>query len=222
MREIRLTVIVFMKIKILLADENQLFRELMSERFSRTDDIEVVAETGDGLEILEKVNYIQTDIVLTEVISHRLNGIEVTKSLQRNNPSIKVVALTNLLEKNFIKSMLEANAWGYLMKNNSFGHISDCIRQIHSGSKRLSPVVQSILIDDYLDRNGKIDYTPLTMRESEILTMLAEGKSIKEISETYFISIKTAGTHKQNIFEKMGFENLAQLVRYALINGIVS
>lgn len=222
MWEIRLIVNLFMKIKILLADENQLFRELMAERFSRTDDIEVVAEVGEGLEILEKVSFIQTDIVLTEVISHRLNGIEVTKSLQKNTPSVKVVALTNLLEKNFIKSMLEANAWGYLLKNNSFEQINDCIHQIHSGSKRISPEVQNALIDDYLDRNGKIDYTPLTIRESEILTMLAEGKSIKEISETYFISIKTAGTHKQNIFEKMGFENLAQLVRYALINGIVS
>lgn len=217
-----MTVNLFMKIKILLADENQLFRELMAERFSRTDDIEVVGETGEGLEILEKLNFIQTDIVLTEVISHRLNGIEVTKSLQKQSPSVKVVALTNLLEKNFIKSMLEANAWGYLLKNNSFEQISDCICQIHSGLKRISPEVQSALIDDYLDRNGRIDYTPLTMRESEILTMLAEGKSIKEISETYFISIKTAGTHKQNIFEKMGFENIAQLVRYALINGIVS
>lgn len=211
-----------MKIKILLADENQLFRELMAERFSRTDDMEVVAETGEGLGILENVNLVQTDIVLTEVISPRLNGIEVTKSLQKQSPTVKVVALTNLFEKNFIKSMLEANAWGYLMKNNSFEQISDSIRQINSGTKRLSPEVQNILIDDYLDRNGKIDFLPLTMRESEILAMLAEGKSIKEISETYFISIKTAGTHKQNIYDKMGFENLAQLVRYALINGIVS
>lgn len=211
-----------MKIKILLADENQLFRELMAERFSRTDDMEVVAETGEGLGILEKVSLIPTDIVLTEVISPRLNGIEVTKSLQKQSPAVKVVALTNLFEKNFIKSMLEANACGYLMKNNSFEQIGDSIRQINSGAKRLSPEVQNILIDDYLDRNGKIDFLPLTMRESEILAMLAEGKSIKEISETYFISIKTAGTHKQNIFDKMGFENLAQLVRYAFINGIVS
>jgi len=211
-----------MKIKILLADENQLFRELMTERFSRTTDMEVVAEAGESLEILDKVSLIQTDIVLTEVVSPHLNGIEVTKSLQKQLPSVKVVALTTLSEKNIIKSMLEANAWGYLMKNNSFEQISDGLRQIHSGKKHISPYVQSVLIEDYLDRNSTKNLAPLTKRELEILELLAEGKSIKEISETYFISIKTAGTHKQNIFEKMGFDNLAQLVRYALINGIVS
>lgn len=211
-----------MKIKILLADENQLFRELMAERFSRTTDMEVVAEVGESLEIMDKVGLIHTDIVLTEVVSPHLNGIEVTKSLQKQFPSVKVVALTTLFEKNFIKSMLEADAWGYLMKNNSFEQISDSLRQIHSGKKYISPDVQSVLIDDYLDRNGTKNVTPLTKRESEILELLAEGKSIREISETYFISIKTVGTHKQNIFQKMGFDNLAQLVRYALINGIVS
>ena len=95
-----------------MADENQLFRELMTERFSRTTDMEVVAEAGESLEILDKVSLIQTDIVLTEVVSPHLNGIEVTKSLQKKLPSVKVVALTTLSEKNIIKSMLEANAWG--------------------------------------------------------------------------------------------------------------
>jgi len=211
-----------MKIKILLIDENKLFRELMTERFSKTTDMEVVAEAGNGLRILEKVGSVRPDIVLTEVVSPQLNGVEVTKSLQKKLPSVKVVALTTLLEKHIIKNMLEANAWGYLMKNNSFEQISDWLRQIHSGIKRLSPDVQSVLIEDFLERNGTKNVTPLTKRESEILELLAEGKTIKEISEIFFISIKTAGTHKQNIFEKMGFENLAQLVRYALLNGIVS
>ena len=211
-----------MEIRILLADENQLFRELMADRFSKTTDITVVAEAGESLEIFEKVSLTLPDIVLTEVVSPRLNGIEVTKSLQIQYPSVKVVALTTLFEKNVVKSMLEANAWGYLMKNNSFEQISDGLRKIHSCKKHICADVQSILIDDYLDRNGPKNITPLTKRESEILELLAEGKSIKEISEFYSISIKTAGTHKQNVFEKMGFDNLAQLVRYALINGIVA
>jgi len=117
--------------------------------------------------------------------------------------------------------MLEAQSWGYLMKNITFEQLIESLRQIHTGKKRLSPDVQGVLIDDYLDRGGK-NTDQLTKREAEILKLLAEGKSIKEISETYFISIKTAGTHKQNIFGKLGFDNTAQLVRYALKNGIVS
>ena len=211
-----------MKIKLLLADENQLFRELLSERFSETPDFEVVAEAGEGVEILDKVGLINTDIVLTEVVSPHLNGIEVTKSLQKQMPSVKVVALTTLSEKNFIKDMLEAKAWGYLMKNDSFEQISEGLRQVYSGNKRISPDVQNVLIDDYLYWKETKNVNPLTKRELEIMKLLAEGKSIKEISEIFFISIKTAGTHKQNIFEKMRFDNLAQLVRYALKNGIVS
>lgn len=210
-----------MKIKLLLADENPLFRELLATRISQTTDIEVVAEASVGVEILDKAGLIQPNMVLTEVIAPQLNGIEVAKSLHRHHPNIKVVALTTHTEKLIIKGMLEAHAWGYVMKNITTDQLIEYIRQIHSGSKRLSPDIQGILIDDYVERGGtKTDM--LTKRESDILKLLAEGKSIKEISESYFISIKTAGTHKQNIFDKLGFVNLAQLVRYALLNGVIS
>ena len=210
-----------MKIKLLLADDNQLFRELLNARLSQTSDLEVVAEAGEGVEILDKTGLSKPDIVLTEVLAPRINGIEVTKSLKRMYPNVKVAALTVHSEKNIIKGMLEAQAWGYLMKNSTFDQLVECLRQIHSGNKRLSPDVQGVLIEDYLERGG-IRTDLLTKRETEILKLLAEGKSIKEISETFFISVKTAGTHKQNIFDKLGFENIAQLVRYALRNGIVS
>jgi len=211
-----------MKIKLLLADENKLFRTLLTERFLTTLDIEVVAEAGKFKEILEKASLINPDIVLTEIDSPNLNGIEITKSLQKKMPTVKVVALTNSFEKGIIKCMLEAKAWGYLMKNESFEQIRDNLRKIHSGKKILSPDVQNLLIDEFIDSKGTKNVNPLTKRESEILKLLAEGKSIREISETFFISIKTTGTHKQNIFEKMGFSNLTQLVRYALKDGIIS
>jgi len=211
-----------MKIKLLLADENKLFRALLTERFLTTLDIEVVAEAGNCKEILEKVSLINPDIVLTEIDSPNLNGIEITKFLQKKMPTVKVVALTNSFEKDIIKCMLEAKAWGYLMKNESFEQIRDNLRKIHSGKKLLSPDVQNLLIDEFIESKGSKIVNPLTKRESEILKLLAEGKSIREISETFFISIKTTGTHKQNIFEKMGFSNLTQLVRYALKDGIIS
>lgn len=211
-----------MKIRILLADNNQLFRELLAERFSQTTDMEVVAEAEISEEVLDKAGLVQPDVILMEVISPQLNGVELTKAIYKFNPNIKVIALTSLLEKQIIKDMFEAKAWGYLMKKCTFEQLADSIRQISTGNKQVSPDVQSILIESYLDRNGLSGIAILTKRELDVLKLLAEGKSIKEISQTFFISIKTVGTHKQNIFEKMGFENLSQLIRFALIHGIVS
>lgn len=210
-----------MKIKVLIADENALFRELLADRLSKTGDIEVVAEAGIGIEILDKAGLIHPDIVLTEVVAPDLNGIEVAKSLLKQHPAVKLIALSNHYDKQIIKGMLEAKAWGYLNKTISFDQLAESIRQVYEGKKRLSPDIQGILIEDYLDRGGK-NTESLTKKEAEILKLLAEGKSVREIAEMYFISIKTAGTHKQNIFEKMGFENMAQLVKYALKSGIVS
>lgn len=210
-----------MKIKILHADDNALFRELLREGFEKTADLEVVAEANSLYDIYDKVNLIKVDIVLTDVFTPGLNGILTTKELQVKNPQVKVVALTNYFEKNVVKEIMEAKAWGYLNKNISFENLCSSIRQIHEGRKCISQEIQNALIEDYLDR-GIQKKTPLTKREMEILKLLAEGRSIKEISEKYFISIKTAGTHKHNIFEKMGFDNLAQLIKYAIKTGIVS
>lgn len=211
-----------MKIRILLADNNQLFRELLADRFSKTTDIEVVAEAENSDEVLDKAGLVQPDIILMEVILPQLNGVELTKTIYKFNPIIKVIALTALLEKQIITDMLEAKAWGYLMKKCTFEQLANNIRQIYTGNKQVSPDVQSILIESYLERNGSNGISILTKRELDVLKMLAEGKSIKEIAKTFFISIKTVGTHKQNIFEKMGFENLYQLIRFAMIHGIVS
>lgn len=210
-----------MKIKLLIAFQNQLYRELLATCFSRTLDLEVVAEAGNEGEVLDKVGLTTVDVVLMDVFSPGFGGVELTKKLTKQHPETKTVVLSNQFDRNIIKDMLEAKIWGYFITNISFEQLCYNLRHIHSGNKRISPEVQSLLIDDYLDR-GTIKMTPLTKRESEILKLLAEGKSINQISEALFISIKTTCTHKQHIFDKMGFENLAQLVRYAYKVGLVS
>ncbi len=211
-----------MKIRILLADNNQLFRELLAERFSKTTDMEVVAEAEYSEEVLDKVGLAQPDVILLEVNAPHLNSVDLTKSINKSHPNIKVIALTTFLEKKIIKDMLEANAWGYLMKKCTFEQLSNSLRHIYTGNKQVSTDVQSILIESYLERNSSNGIAILTKRELDVLKLLAEGKSMKDISETFFLSIKTVGTHKQNIFEKMGFENLSQLIRFAMNHGIVS
>lgn len=210
-----------MKIKILIADQSKLFRELLAMQLATTSDLEVVAEASKGAEILDKVMLTNTDIVLTEVFAPDLNGAEVARALQVTHPNIKVVALTSNEEKSVLEEMLESNAWGFFLKNIDFAQLCDNLRCIHKGNRKICQEAQNMLIEAYFEKkNDKI--STLTKREKEVLLMLAEGKSIKQISDVLFVSIKTTCTHKQHIFEKLGFENLAQLVRYAHKRGLVT
>jgi len=210
-----------MIVKVLIADDNRLFREILAIRFRDTTDIEVIAQASDGMEVLEKVRISKPDVILMDIRMPRLNGIETTLALHKEYPEIKVIALTTFNEKIYIKGMLEAYAWGYLLKDSTYEQLVEAIKQVHSGKKYFSSDIEGIIIEDYLGRSPK-ESVKLTKRESEILKLLADGKTIRDISESLFVSIKTVGTHKLNIFDKLGFDNMTQLIKYALNNGIVS
>lgn len=209
-----------MKISVLLADDNKLFRELLAHRFSETDEIVAIGEAEDHMDIMNQVKENQPDILLMDINLPRMKGIETTRQLLNDHPNCKVVALTSHAEKIHIKGALNAGVCGYYLKNCSFDLLENGIKQIHGGKKTLSMDVENLILEDFLGRKSNPIET-LSLRESQILKLLAEGKSVKEISEDIFISIKTVGTHKQNIYDKMGFENLAQLVKYAINQGIV-
>jgi DNA-binding NarL/FixJ family response regulator len=209
-----------MKISVLLADDNKLFRELLAHRFAETGVIEVIGEAENNQEVLKQVRDLQPDVLLMDICSPNMKGIETTQLLTNEQPKCKVVALTTHSEKVHIKGALNAGAYGYYLKNCTYEHLVSAIKQIHSGIKTVGLDIEGIIIDDYLGRNKHVVPT-MTKRETQIFKLLAEGKSVRQISETFFISIKTVGTHKQNIFDKMGFENLAQLVKYAIKQGIV-
>lgn len=213
-----------MSIKVLIADDNQLFREILSRLFTDSTNIEIVAQAEDGVEVLDKVVQSKPDIVLMDIAMPCLNGIDTTQELTRKYPDIRTIALTSYSDKAYIKGMFEAGAWGYLLKNCSYDQLVEAILQVYNGKKYMSTEVTEIIVQDYLglDTKGTVKLPRLTDRETEVLRHLAEGKSVREISETLFISIKTVGTHKQNIFDKMGFENMTQLIKFALKNGIVS
>ena len=209
-----------MKISVLLADDNKLFMELLAYRFSQTEDIIVIGEEKDQAEVLARVKESRPNIVVMDICLPRMKGIETTQLILMENPNCKIIALTSHSEKIHIKGALTAGVHGYYLKNCTFENLLNGIRQINDGKKAVGIDVESIIIDEYLGRNTNVSAS-LTKRETQILGLLAEGKSVREISETLFISIKTVGTHKQNIFDKMGFENLAQLVKYAIKQGLV-
>jgi len=194
--------------------------ELLAYRFSQTEDIIVIGEEKDQAEVLARVKESRPNIVVMDICLPRMKGIETTQLILMENPNCKIIALTSHSEKIHIKGALTAGVHGYYLKNCTFENLLNGIRQINDGKKAVGIDVESIIIDEYLGRNTNVSAS-LTKRETQILGLLAEGKSVREISETLFISIKTVGTHKQNIFDKMGFENLAQLVKYAIKQGIV-
>ncbi len=213
-----------MSIKVLIADDNQLFREILAKLLKHASDIEIIAQAVDGLEVLDKVRQNQPDIVLMDIAMPNLNGIDTTVALIKQFPDIKIIALTAYDDKANIKGMLSAGASGYLLKSCKYDQLVDAIIQVNNGKKYISADVAEIIIQDYLGQDSpeKTRHPKLTERESEVLTLLAEGKTVREISEMLFISVKTVGSHKENIFEKLEFENMTQLIKFALKNGIVS
>jgi len=213
-----------MPIKVLIADDHKLLRELLADFLTNSTDIVVVAQAENGQQVLEKVRLSKPDVVLMDIEMPRMNGIDTTQALLKEFPEIKTIALSMHDEKAYIKSMFEAGAWGYLLKNCAYDQLVGAINQVYNGKKYLDTDVSAVIIQDYLEHFswGTVKNPELTERESEVLQLLAEGKTIREISEALFISIKTVGTHKQNIFDKLGFENIAQLIKFALKRGIVS
>lgn len=208
---------------VLIADDHQLFREGLVNLISSAPDVEVVGEAKDGREATEKAKKIKPDVVLIDIGMPEMNGIEATRIIKKDNPKIKVIAVSMHSDRQFVKGALEAGADGYLLKNCTYRQLIDAIQSVISGKKYLSDDITEMVIQGYLDPEdtspeGQVD---LSEREMEVLKLYAEGKSTREISEELFISVKTVGTHKQHIFEKLGLKSNADMVKFAIKEGLI-
>lgn len=213
-----------MSIKILIADDHQLFRDGLINLLSDTPEIEIVAHAENGKIAVEKAIIHKPDIVIMDIGMPVLSGIEATKLLKSKMPDVKIIALSMHSDKHFIKGMLEAGATGYLFKNCTHGQLIEAIETIYAGKKYLSDKITEVLIDDYLDKGDATSEVEenLSERELEVLKLIADGKSTREISEQIFVSVKTVGTHKQNILKKLDLTSTADIIKYALKKGIIS
>jgi len=213
-----------MKIKVLVVDDHQLFREGIVNLLYSAENIEVVAQAEDGLDAIEKAKHYKPDVVLLDITMPRMNGIETTKKLKALIPKIKIVILSMHSEKQYVKGVLEAGADGYLLKNCTNRQLTEAIQSVYDGKKYLSEDITGMVISGYLDPSGSetTEYENLSVREKEIFHLFAEGKSTREISELLFISVKTVNTHKQNILEKLDLKSNTELVKYALKNGLIN
>jgi len=213
-----------MSIKILIADDHQLFREGLVTLLSDDADIEVIGQVEDGGQAVEVAKKLNPDVLIMDIGMPVINGIEATGILKNELPDLKVIGLTMHAEKNFIKGMLEAGAYGYLFKNCAYDELIHAINTVSTGNKYLSNEITDVLIHDYIGKQNDAEVVDpiLSEREQEVLKLLAEGKSSTEIAELLFVSVKTIGTHKQHIYEKLNLNSTAGLVKYAIKKGIIS
>jgi len=213
-----------MPIKILIADDHQLFREGLVNLLSESDEIEIIAQAENGKDAIEMAKTNLPDIVIMDIGMPVINGVEATSILKEELPGIKIIALSMHTEKQFIKGMLEAGASGYLFKNCTYNQLIEAIKTVYEGKKYLSNKITEVLIEDYLGKEDdqNVPTPELSDREMEILKLYAEGHTTRNIAEKVFVSIKTVGSHKQNILEKLNLKTTTDLVKFALKKGIIS
>lgn len=211
-------------IKILIADDHKVFREGIISILEDIADITVIAEAGDGREVMEQLKEVQPDIILMDITMGDTNGIDTTKLVKETYPAIKVLALSMHSESGYIVKMLEVGASGYLLKDAGKEEMENAIRVIAKGNTYYSQQVSSIIVE-HLTNPQKIKANkggvPLTKREIEVLRLITGEYSNPEIAEKLFISIRTVDTHRRNLLEKLKAKNTAGLVKYAIKNGIV-
>ena len=213
-----------MKIKVLLADDHQLFREGIATLLFSAENIEVIAQAEDGIEAVEKVKHFKPDVVLLDIAMPRMNGIEATKKIKSLYPAVKIITLSMHSDKQYVKGVLEAGADGYLLKNCTYRQLTEAIQSVYDGKKYLSQDITEMVINGYLSPSAtnESEYSKLSEREKEIFMLFARGKSTREISDQLFISVKTVNTHKQNILSKLKLTSNTELVKFALKNGLSS
>lgn len=213
------------KTKILLADDHTILRHGLSRSIQQQEDLEVVGQCSDGITTIKMVRELQPDLIIMDIRMPDMNGIEATREILRDFPKKKIIALSMHSSKRFVTEMFKAGASGYLLKDCDFEELLAAIRTVVEGKTYISPSVGNILVDNFVRPNPSQDvsiFSTLTKRERQVLQLLAEGKTTKQIARQLFISPKTVEAHRLNIMNKLDIDNVAQLTKYAIQEGITS
>jgi len=208
------------KTRILLADDHAVVRQGFKMLLSAQPDMEIVGEAANGREAVESAESLRPDVVVMDVAMPELNGIEATRRLAASAPHTRVIALSMHKDSVYVREILRAGARGYLLKDSGAEDLVSAIRAVAKGESYLSPAVSNAVLDDYRRHvTNPIDL--LTSREREVLQMLAEGKTNKEIAGVLNLSVYTVDAHRGRIMEKLNLHSINDLVRFAVRNGII-
>ncbi|MFO8006924.1 MAG: response regulator transcription factor [Candidatus Brocadiia bacterium] len=211
-----------MTIRVLVADDHRIVREGLGALIEELPNMEVVGEARDGRTAMRLVEELVPDIVLMDVAMPDLNGIEATRKIASEHPLVKVIALSMHSESQFVARMLEAGASGYMLKEGAFEELAAAIEEVSAGHTYLCPMIAGPLVEDYLRRlDGSQDMDdPLSPREREVLQLLAEGLTTRQIARRLDISPKTVETHRARIMDKLDIRSIAELTKYAIRQGL--
>ena len=211
--------------RILIADDHGIVREGLKSLIDKQPNMEVVGEAEDGRRVVQLAEELQPDVIIMDITMPNLNGIDATSLILRKNPSVKVIALSMYSNKHFVAEMLEAGAFGYVLKSNLFEELAKALQAAAANEHYLSPRITSVLIEDYIKRPTTVDKCApeaLTGRERQVLQLVAEGQSVKQIALRLNISPKTADANRRQIMNKLGIFSVAELTKYAIREGLTS
>ena len=214
-----------MTIRVLIADDHTIMRAGLRSLLEKEDQIEVVAEAENGRRAVQLAVEHEPDVVVMDVSMPDLNGIEATSQVLESLPEAKVIALSMHTDKRFVMGMLRAGAFGYLLKDCASRELANAIVSVASNKKYLSPDIAGVVIEDSLyggRTEGETVSSMLSAREREVLQLIAEGWSTKQIAAHLYVSVKTIETHRRQIMKKLDLHNIADLTKYAIREGLTS
>ena len=215
------------KIQVLIADDHQLVREGIESMLSGVDEIEVIGLAPSGEEAINMVRENPPDVVLMDIIMPGMNGIEAARWIKGIDDTIRVIIVTMEISKDYVSAAIKSGVDGYLPKNIGKEILIEGIISVHRGDRYFNDSIKKLIFEDFysVEKSKKPKKSlpnQLTKREMEVLALLASGKSNREIAEALFISVKTVETHKAHILIRLGLNNNAELVRYAIKHNIIS
>jgi two-component system, NarL family, response regulator NreC len=213
------------KIRVLITDDHTLFRQGIRTLLSAELDIDVVGEAPNAAEAVTLTQQLRPDVVLMDIGMPGLSSFEAAREIRRDRPETRVVFLSMYDDEDYLAECVEIGAGGYVLKDSPADQLLTAIREVHRGGSYLSPRLLARLVDGFrMHGHGSTAQSPfrsLTKREREILKMLAEGRSVKEIATTFELSVKTIEAHKFNLMRKLDIHNKAQLVQYAIQKKVI-
>jgi DNA-binding NarL/FixJ family response regulator len=205
------------KIKLLVADDHKIFRQGIKKLLEEESDLQVVGEASDGREAVKKATELKPDVILMDIAMANLNGLEATRQIKKQLPSAKVIMVTMHKNEEYVLQSFQAGASGFILKEGAVEELVSAIRSINSDKSFLSPSYMRKM------ETGKTE-TPfdlLTDREREVLQLIAEGYTNREVAKSLFISVKTVEAHRAHIMQKLNIHDIAKLVKYAIQKGLV-
>ena len=211
--------------KIILADDHKIIRDGLRSLLDKQPGMEVVAEAMDGQTTVQLAMELLPDVIIMDIGMPGMSGIEATQNIITENPGIKVIVLSMHSDKRFVAEMFKAGAVGYLPKDCAFEELSCAINAVVANKFYLSPVVTGVVLKDYIHKlknNDSSVYSVLTVREREVLKLIAEGKTTSQIAVLLIVSEKTIETHRRQLMSKLDIYSIAELTKYAIREGLTS